>query len=57
MKTKELLKLIDEEISSLENLAEEYIQELDNDEDADLCFYAIERFKDFKQKIINYENN
>ena len=56
MKKEEILKLIDEQIESQENLAEEYIQELDNEEDADLCFYAIEILKDLKQQIINYEN-
>ena len=56
MKKEEILKLIDEQIASQENLAEEYIQELDNEEDADLCFYAIEILKDLKQQIINYEN-
>ena len=57
MKKEEILKLIDEQIASQENLAEEYIQELDNEEDADLCFYAIETLKELKQQIINYENN
>ena len=56
MKKQQILKLIDEQIASQENLAEEYIQELDNEEDADLCFYAIEILKDLKQQIINYEN-
>ena len=57
MKKEEILKLIDEQIASQENLAEEYIQELDNEEDADLCFYAIEILKELKQQIINNENN
>ena len=52
MKKEEILKLIDEQIASQENLAEEYIQELDNEEDADLCFYAIEILKELKQQII-----
>ena len=52
MKKEEILKLINEQIASQENLAEEYIQELDNEEDADLCFYAIEILKDLKQQII-----
>ena len=56
MKKEEILKLIDEQIASQENLAEEYIQELDNEEDADLCFYAIEILKELKQ-IINHKNN
>ena len=56
MKKEEILKLIEEQIASQENLAEEYIQELDNEEDADLCFYAIEILKELKQQIINYEN-
>ena len=56
MKKEEILKLIDEQIASQENLAEEYIQELDNEEDADLCFYAIEILKELKQQIINNEN-
>ena len=56
MKKEEILKLIDEQIASQENLAEEYIQELDNEEDADLCFNAIEILKELKQQIINYEN-
>ena len=56
MKKQQILKLIDEQIASQENLAEEYIQELDNEEDADLCFYAIEILKELKQQIINYEN-
>ena len=57
MKKEEILKLINEQIASQENLAEEYIQELDNEEDADLCFYAIEILKELKQQIINYENS
>ena len=57
MKKEEILKLIDEQIASQENLAEEYIQELDNEEDADLCFYAIEILKELKQQIINHENS
>ena len=57
MKKEEILKLIDEQIASQENLAEEYIQELDNEEDADLFFYAIEILKELKQQIINNENN
>ena len=57
MKKEEILKLIDEQIASQENLAEEYIQELDNEEDADLCFNAIEILKDLKQQLINNENN
>ena len=52
MKKEEILKLIDEQIASQENLAEEYIQELDNEEDANLCFYAIEILKELKQQII-----
>ena len=56
MKKQQILKLINEQIASQENLAEEYIQELDNEEDADLCFYAIEILKELKQQIINYEN-
>ena len=56
MKKEEILKLINEQIASQESLAEEYIQELDNEEDADLCFYAIEILKDLKQQIINHEN-
>ena len=51
MKKEEILKLIDEQIASQENLAEEYIQELDNEEDADLCFYAIEILKELKQQV------
>ena len=57
MKKEEILKLIDEQIASQENLAEEYIQELDNEEDADLCFHAIEILKELKQQIINHKNN
>ena len=57
MKKEEILKLIDEQIASQENLTEEYIQELDNEEDADLCFYAIEILKELKQQIINHKNN
>ena len=52
MKKQQILKLINEQIASQENLAEEYIQELDNEEDADLCFYAIEILKELKQQII-----
>ncbi len=55
MKKEEILKLIDEQIASQENLAEEYIQELDNEEDADLCFYAIEILKELKQQIISID--
>ncbi len=55
MKKEEILKLIDEQIASQENLAEEYIQELDNHDDADFCFYAIEKLKELRQKIINHE--
>ena len=55
MKKEEILKLIDEQIASQENLAEEYIQELDNEEDADLCFYAIEILKDLKESIISID--
>ena len=57
MKKEFILKLIDEQIASEEDLAEEYIQELDNEEDADLCFYAIKKLKELKQQIENYENN
>ena len=52
MKKEEILKLINEQIASQENLAEEYIQELDNEEDADLCFYGIEILKELKRKDI-----
>ena len=55
MKKEEILKLIDEQIAGQENLAEEYIQELDNEEDADLCFYAIEILKDIKESIISID--
>ena len=55
MKKQQILKLIDEQIASQENLAEEYIQELDNEEDADLCFYAIEILKDLKETIISID--
>lgn len=57
MKKEEILKLIDEQIASQENLAEEYIQELDNEEDADLFFYAIEILKELKQQIIFRNEN
>ena len=55
MKKEEILKLIDEQIASQENLAEEYIQELDNEEDADLCFYAIEILKEIKESLISID--
>ena len=55
MKKEEILKLIDEQIASQENLAEEYIQELDNEEDADLCFYGIEILKELKESIISID--
>ena len=55
MKKEEILKLINEQIASQKNLAEEYIQELDNEEDADLCFYAIEILKDLKESIISID--
>ena len=55
MKKQQILKLIDEQIASQENLAEEYIQELDNEEDADLCFYAIEILKELKESIISID--
>lgn len=55
MKKEEVLKLIDKQIASQENLAEEYIQELDNEEDADLCFYTIEILKELKQQIISID--
>ena len=55
MKKQQILKLIDEQIASQENLAEEYIQELDNEEDADLCFYAIEILKELKETIISID--
>lgn len=34
-------KIIKRNIKNLENLAEEYIQELDNSQKADECFFAI----------------
>ena len=57
MKKKDILKLIDEQIASEENSAEYYIQDLDNNDDDDFCFYAIEKLKELKQQIENYENN
>ncbi len=51
MKNKKILKLINNEIKHQQDLAEEYIQDRDNPEDADCCFYCIEILKEFKQNF------